>query len=135
MADRNAIENVLMTWALGYDDRSPTLMERCFTSDATMTLHIGDAETMGPYVGRAEVMKHFTDHHETQTDQRRHVVTNVILVDETDTSVDTISCLTLLVVEDDVCRVQATGVYRDRFVSDGDEWRIRERVLRLDAHY
>ena len=135
MADRDAIDNVLTSWALGYDDRLPALMEACFTSDATMTLHIGDAETMGPYVGRAEVMKHFTDHHEIQTDQRRHVVTNLIVSDETADSANTTSCLTLLVVEDGVSRVQATGVYRDAFVLEVDRWRIRERVLRLDAHY
>jgi SnoaL-like domain len=134
MADRPEIDNVLATWALGYDDRSPALMERCFTEDATMTLHIGD-ETMGPYVGRSEVMKHFTDHHEVQTDQRRHVVTNLTIEAEDDTSARTTSVLTLLVVEDDTARVQATGVYRDHFVLDGDRWRIRERVLRLDAHY
>ena len=134
MADRQQIDNVLATWALGYDDREPALMERCFTEDATMTLHIG-SETMGPYVGRSEVMKHFTDHHEVQTDQRRHVVTNLTIESEDDTSARTTSVLTLLVVEDDTARVQATGVYRDHFVLDGDRWRIRERVLRLDAHY
>jgi hypothetical protein len=135
MADRAEIENVLATWALGYDDRRPELMRRCFTSDATMTLHIGDEETMGPYVGQDEVMAHFTDHHEIQTDQRRHVVTNVTLESDEATEARTTSVLTLLVVADDVVRVQATGVYRDHFVLDGDRWRIRERVLRLDAHY
>lgn len=135
MEDRDAIENVLTSWALGYDDRLPALMESCFTADATMTLHIGDAETMGPYLGRPEVMKHFTDHHQIQTDQRRHVVTNLIVSDKTEASAKTTSCLTLLVVENGVSRVQATGVYRDSFVLEVDRWRIRERVLRLDAHY
>ncbi len=135
MADRLAIENVLATWALGYDDRRPELMERCFTADATMTLHIGDAETMGPYVGRDEVMRHFTDHHEIQTDQRRHVVTNVTLELDEPTEARTTSVLTLFVVEGGAVRVQATGVYRDHFVEEDGGWRIRERVLRLDAHY
>jgi hypothetical protein len=135
MADRSEIDNVLATWALGYDDRRPELMQRCFTEDSTMTLHIGDAETLGPYVGRDEVMAHFTDHHAIQTDQRRHVVTNVTFELDEATEARTTSVLTLLVVEDDVARVQATGVYRDHFVLDGDRWRIRERVLRLDAHY
>ena len=135
MADRLAIENVLATWALGYDDRRPELMERCFTADATMTLHIGDQETMGPYVGRDEVMRHFTDHHEIQTDQRRHVVTNVTIELDEPTEATTTSVLTLLVVDGGEVRVQATGVYRDHFVEADGRWCIRERVLRLDAHY
>ena len=105
------------------------------TADATMTLHIGDAETMGPYVGRDEVMRHFTDHHEIQTDQRRHVVTNVTLERDEPTEARTTSVLTLFVVEGGAVRVQATGVYRDHFVEEDGGWRIRERVLRLDAHY
>lgn len=135
MAAEPAIENVLALWALGYDDRVPAWMEQCFTEDATMTLHIGDSETMGPYVGRPEVMRHFTDHHDIQTDQRRHVVTNVVFEEVGETTARTSSCLTLLVVEDGTCRTRATGVYRDHFVLDGGRWAIRERELRLDAHY
>lgn len=135
MADRQAIFNKLSTWALGYDERDHDLMRRCFSADATMTLEIGDSETMGPYVGRDEVMKHFTDHHEIQTDQRRHVVTNVLIDSETATTANVISLLTLFVTEDGVERVQATGVYRDRFVLQEGDWVVEERVLRLDAHY
>ncbi len=135
MADRQAISNTLSTWALGYDERDRDLMRRCFSADATMTLEIGDSETMGPYVGRDEVMKHFTDHHEIQTDQRRHVVTNVLVDSETATTAKVISLLTLFVTENGVERVQATGVYRDRFALQDGDWVIEERVLRLDAHY
>ncbi|MGB6058193.1 MAG: hypothetical protein WBF71_07995, partial [Microthrixaceae bacterium] len=60
---------------------------------------------MGPYVGRDEVMKHFTDHHEIQTDQRRHVVTNVLVDSETATTAKVISLLTLFVTENGVERV------------------------------
>lgn len=135
MAVRSAIEHVLSLWALGYDDRVSEWMEQCFTEDATMTLHIGDAATMGSYVGRAAVLKQFTDHHDVQTDQRRHVVTNVVFEEVGETTARTASCLTLFVVEGEASRTQATGVYRDRFVFDSDRWAIRERVLRLDAHY
>ena len=56
MADRQAIENVLASWALGYDQRERDRMERCFTEDAVMTMVIAGEGTMGPYVGRPEVM-------------------------------------------------------------------------------
>jgi len=135
MADRGAIENVLGSWALGYDQRNPDRMARCFTEDATMTLDIGGAETMGPYVGHAEVMKHFTDHHDIQTDQRRHVISNVVIDAETDTQATVFSNLTLIVVEHGTAEVRATGIYRDQFVFTGDCWKIRERLLTLDIHY
>lgn len=135
MADRNAIENVLASWALGYDAREVPRMAECFTADAVMTMDIGGTEQMGPYVGHAEVMKHFTDHHEVQTDQRRHVTTNVVIDDETETSATVTSYLSLLVTDEGSTRLQATGVYHDQFVLEGSRWKIRRRHLDLDVHY
>lgn len=139
MADRQAIENTLASWALGYDEGDVPRMANCFTQDATMVMDIGlpgaDQERMGPYVGHAEVMGLFTSHQGEQQDQRRHVTTNVVVDDETDTSASTTSYLVLTVVESNVLRLQATGVYRDKFVLDEGTWRIRERHLQLDVHY
>jgi 3-phenylpropionate/cinnamic acid dioxygenase small subunit len=81
------------------------------------------------------VMKHFTDHHAIQTDQRRHVTTNVVILEETDTTASVASYLTLLVTDGGATRLQAAGVYRDQFVLDGDRWKIRRRHLDLDVHY
>jgi len=135
MADRGAIENVLASWALGYDQREPDRMARCFTAGAVMTLSIGGTQTMGPYVGHAQVMKHFTDHHLIQTDQRRHVISNVVVDSESDTEATVFSNLTLVVVDQGTTQVRATGIYRDRFVLDDGAWKIAERFLRLDSHY
>ena len=135
MADRGAIENTLASWALGYDQREPERMERCFTPDAELIMDIRGAEQMGPYIGRAEVMKHFLDHHAIQTDQRRHITTNVVVDDETDDTASVISCLTLLVTEDNVIRLQASGLYHDQFVKTESGWQIKQRRIELDIHY
>ena len=134
MSNRNAIENVLASWAYGYDERDVPRMAECFTQDAVMTMDIGGGQSMGPYNGHAEVMKHFTDHHAIQTDCRRHVTTNVVVQDETENSANVMSYLTLLVTDGGVCRLQATGVYRDQFVLDGAKWKISRRHLDLDVH-
>ena len=135
MADRSAIENVLASWALGYDERDVPRMAECFTADAVMTMDSGGNEQMGPYEGHAEVMKHFTDHHAIQTDQRRHVTTNVVIDDATESSATVTSYLSLLVTDKGNTRLQATGVYHDQFVLEGTRWKIRRRHLDLDVHY
>ena len=135
MADRCAIENTLASWALGYDQREPERMKQCFTPDADLIMDISGAEQMGPYIGRDEVMKHFTDHHEIQTDQRRHITTNVVIDEETDDSASVISYLTLLVTENNVIRLQASGLYRDQFVRTEVGWQIKQRRIELDIHY
>ena len=134
MSIRDEIENTLSLWALGYDERDVPMMESAFAKDATMILDIGP-ERLGPFVGRDEVIKHMTDHHEIQTDQRRHVVSNIVVDVKSEDEAAVVSYLTLLVTDENVLRLQAAGVYRDRFVKQADGWRIAERHLSLDVHY
>lgn len=138
MADRQAIENMLSSWAYGYDEREPERMRAAFAEDAVMTMEIGlgdDKEMMGPYEGIEEVMGLFTDHHGVQRDQRRHVTTNLVVLEETDDSASIASYLSLFVTEGDDVRLQATGVYRDQVALIDGNWRIRRRLLQLDSHY
>jgi len=138
MADRQAIENMLASWAYGYDEREPERMRAAFTEDAVMTMEIGlgdDKELMGPYTGIEEVMGLFTDHHGEQRDQRRHVTTNLVVLDETEDTASIVSYLSLFVTAGGEVRLQATGVYRDQVVRLDGAWRIRERLLQLDVHY
>lgn len=134
MTTRQEIKNTLAKWTVGYDERSVPMMADCFTQDAVMSLDIGEMK-MGPFEGHAEVMKHFTDHHEIQTDQRRHVTTNVVVENETANSADSVSYLSLWVTEDNAVRLQAAGVYRDQWTIEDGKWRIRRRHLTLDVHY
>jgi hypothetical protein len=134
MTVRQDIKNTLAKWTVGYDERSVPMMADCFTQDAVMSLDIGEMK-MGPFDGHAEVMKHFTDHHEIQTDQRRHVTTNVVVEDVTDATARSVSYLSLWVTEDNAVRLQAAGVYRDEWTNAEGPWRIRHRHLTLDVHY
>lgn len=134
MSVRHEIKNTLAKWTVGYDERSVPMMAECFTRDAEMRLDIGETK-MGPFIGHAEVMKHFTDHHEIQTDQRRHVTTNVVVEDVTADSARSTSYLSLWVTEDNAVRLQAAGVYRDEWTIEDGAWRIRRRHLTLDVHY
>ena len=129
------IHYVLASWALGYDERDVPRMTECFTPEATMVLNIGGTETLGPFVGRDAVIKHITDHHEIQEDQRRHLVTNAVIEPLNDEEANVTSYLTLIVTDGDGVRLQATGVYRDRFMRGEHGWRISYRHLDLDVHY
>jgi ketosteroid isomerase-like protein len=135
MSMTDEINYVLASWALGYDERDVPRMVACFTEDATMVLKIGGTETLGPYVGRDAVIKHMTDHHEIQNDQRRHVVSNAVIEPVSEDEARVTSYLTLIVTDENGVRLQAAGVYRDRFVRTTDGWRIAYRHLDLDVHY
>lgn len=135
MSDRAAIENVLASWALGYDERDPSRMAACFTDDAVMTMDVAGVRRLGPFDGHEQVMGLFTEHQGEQSDQRRHVTTNVVIDEPTADGTPVTSYLALMVTQDGDVRLQATGVYRDLFVNTGTGWKIRRRDLHLDREY
>ena len=52
-----------------------------------------------------------------------------------DMDINNVAKFTLFVTDGDGVRLQATGVYRDRFVRADGRWRIAHRHLDLDVHY
>lgn len=135
MGMRAEIENVIANWTVGYDEREEDRMTATFTEDASMEIDIAGIETKGPFVGRVAVLKDMTDHWDLEQYKTRHVTTNIVIEPVSDDEANVISYLTLFVIDGHVTSLQATGVYRDRFVRTSDGWRIAHRLLTLDAHY
>lgn len=135
MADRNKINDTLGRYAYGYDENEIDAIEAAFTKNAVMTMKIADGDLIGPFEGREAILKLMTDSLEQQTDQRRHVCSNVWVADETDDSATVTSYLTLIAVADGELDVLSSGYYRDKFVKEGDNWVIADRFLQLDRPY
>lgn len=136
MTARAEIENVLGRAAWGYDENDVGLIAAQFTETATMTLQIGrDGDTIGPFEGREAIRKLHADSLTGQTDQRRHNISNLVIVKETADEASTTSNLTLLSIESGAVRVLSTGWYRDELVREGGEWLIRTRHIYLDLPY
>ncbi|GAA2850573.1 hypothetical protein GCM10010472_04580 [Pseudonocardia halophobica] len=136
MTARAEIENTLGRAAWGYDENDVDLIAAQFTETATMTMQIGrDGDTIGPFDGREAIHKLHADSLAAQTDQRRHNISNLVIVKETADSASTTSNLTLLSVEGGAIRVLSSGWYRDELVKQGDTWLIASRHIYLDLPY
>jgi 3-phenylpropionate/cinnamic acid dioxygenase small subunit len=136
MTARAEIENVLGRAAWGYDEDDVDLIAAQFTETATMTLQIGrDGDAIGPFEGREAIRKLHADSLAGQTDQRRHNISNLVLVKETPDTASTTSNLTLISIADGAARVLSTGWYRDDLVKSGGEWLIATRHIYLDLPY
>jgi hypothetical protein len=135
MADRDRILDTLSLYAWGYDENDMDVLGNCFTDDARMALRIEDGDVIGPFEGKEAILGLMKGSLEQQTDQRRHLTTNIIFKEETDTTATVISYLTLTAVENSSLSVLSTGVYTDRLVLDDGTWRIEDRFLQLDAPY
>lgn len=136
MSARAEIENVLGRASWGYDENDVDLIAAQFTEAASMTMQIGrDGDTIGPFEGREAIRKLHADSLAAQTDQRRHNLSNLVIVKETTDAASTTANLTLLSIENGSVSVLSSGWYRDELVNQGGDWLISNRHIYLDLPY
>jgi hypothetical protein len=135
MADRNAIEQLFSDYGWPMDSREWPVLSDTFTEDADFTIAITGGDTIGPIRGRAAIVEFCSSTVNEQTDQRRHVITNVRIGPQTDTDATVTAILTLIVVADGELTVKSSGLYRTRVVRDGDAWRFASMHLTLDLPF
>ena len=136
MSARGAIENVLNRYSIAYDDNDMAEMADTFTEDAVLSMRIAGGDLIGPFEGKTAVMKLMTDSLAGQTDQRRHVTTNVAIRKETEDAATVTSYLTLISVKDSKATLLSTAKYEDELVKEEDgAWRFTKRHIELDLPY
>jgi hypothetical protein len=126
------IIETLNRYAWGYDTRDLELMGSCFAQDGSFDIVLEGHPGWGPFHGRGTIVDWLSGVMASQTDQRRHYVSNIIFraVDPTRARVD--SYLLLTAVQDGALRVVCTGTYHDELIRDDGDWLIRRKTLRLD---
>ncbi len=135
VADKLAIHELLARSAWAYDEARLDVMEACFTEDAQMRLRIAEGDVIGPHDGREAVLALIRDAIESQSDQRRHVISNVFFESEEADRAVVVSTLTLLATADGETSVLSAGLYRDTVTRSADGWRYCDRFLALDKPY
>ncbi|WP_336713867.1 nuclear transport factor 2 family protein [Arthrobacter sp. USHLN218] len=133
LTDRASVEKLLNTYSLAYDSRDLEAMESCFTEGAVFSMQVAGQEPLS-FEGRDTIMKLMADSMAAQTDQRRHINSNLLVTDE-DGVVRTTSYLTLVATEDSRIQLLSAGVYRNEIVEDGGALRFRKLHLDLDRSY
>lgn len=135
MSHRDAIENLMGRYTHAFDLDRLHEMKACFTEDAVMTMQIADGDLIGPFEGADAIVQMMTDAHDGQDDVRRHVVSNLVLSDVTETSARAVSYLTLLSIADGRVTLLSTGRYEDDLVNDGGQWSFAKRHVALDLPF
>ena len=131
VATNLAIRELLSRAAYALDVRDMEMLEACFSPDAVMELQItGMADEM-LFEGRDNIMGLMRQSAEEQTDQRRHITTNVFF--ESDSQV--VSNLTLTAVENGQIRLVTSGYYKDTVKQEATNWVIAKRRIELDMPY
>lgn len=135
MADRAKITDLWGDYGAGNDQRDFDLLESCFTEDASFTVHIADAGTVGPLSPRKDVMDFFREALGAQSDRRRHVLTNFRYLEEGADRARVAAYLSLIVTDQGATVTKSAGVYDTEVVLDQGRWRFRSVILDLDAPF
>jgi hypothetical protein len=133
--DRTGIQEVMAQYAWGNDVRDIPTIAACFADDGTFGLQIAGHEPVGPIVGRPAVAEFMESALRPQTDQRRHVISNISLTRVDPDRFQARSYLSLMVTDGGVTRVATTGWYEDTFVRGPEGWLISSRWLWLDGQF
>ena len=134
-ADRLAIIEALSSYAWGYDSRDLGMLGDSFSKDASFTIHLAGSDGWGPYTGRNAIVDWLASVMKTQTDQRRHCLSNLRFEGLTDSRAVVVSFLTLTAAEHGKARLVTTGWYRDELIKEDGAWRVCKKDLHLDAAF
>ena len=134
MSDRASIENLLNTYSLAYDTPDLETLESVFTEDASFSLIIAGGDRIA-FEPRDAIMKLMRDSLSAQTDQRRHINSNLIVEGEVDGVTRTRHYLTLVATENGVINLLSAGVYSAEIVEQDGVLRFKSLHLDLDKAY
>jgi SnoaL-like domain len=134
--DRLLIAERVARYGWAYDERDRDGLADCFTGAGVWEGKIMGIDQVGPFQGRGAIIDFLAGFWGEQTDQRRHVFTNVV-VEKTEPDVATAHAYLILLGSADASMTPLTaGPYRFEFVRDTDGvWRIARLLAGFDAPY
>jgi ketosteroid isomerase-like protein len=133
--EKLAIHELLARAVFGLDQRDVSVIEQCFTEDATFILEIKGGEEIPPFVGRDTIMKLMVDAMNAHQEDRRHIVSNSFFEAEGGDTATVVSTLAAFQAEHGQIGVMTSGVYRDTLKKTDGAWRISVRHLALDVPF
>lgn len=119
----------------GFDERRLDILSDCFTEDATWTASSMGETTVGPFIGKRDVLDWLTRYWEVQRSQRRHVITNVIVSSVSPTIISVAGYLSLYGTRRASSELESVGVYQLTCRTEGDSVRIATLIAGFDAPY
>lgn len=134
--DRWLISDALSKYVWGYDEGDFALLGDAFTEDAVAGGKVANSELCwGPMNGRKEIVGVLSSIRATQTDQRRHTISNILFDELTDTTAKVRCNLVLVATENGLPRLVSGGWYRCTLVKQGETWRINRQDALLDSAF
>ncbi|MFN0028540.1 MAG: nuclear transport factor 2 family protein [Acidimicrobiales bacterium] len=135
-ADRLMIAERIARYGWGYDERDRALLADCFTADGVWEGSVMGGDPVGPFVGRDAVADFLAEFWAIQTDQRRHVFTNVVVESIAGDRAVAHAYLILTASAEATMNVVTNGPYRFELLRETDGvWRMTKLSAGFDAPF
>ena len=133
--DRARIAELFADFSWANDTHDHDLFDAILTDDIGLTIKIAGEVAVGPLESKPTVTAFFKEALDAQTDTRRHVVSNLRVLEADDEVVHARAYLTLMVTDGGVLTPTSTGVYDARISVAGEEPRLAEFEIALDRPF
>ena len=129
MSIRDGVVDTIYRYAHAFDENDMDAFADCFT-ESGVTKRAG-----GDVVGREQIRRAFGERrnaYDERGEQPRHIVTNIV-IDQCSETEATVYSYLMLVVTASTTEIRVSGRYTDDMVLDGHRWRFRSRETAVDA--
>lgn len=120
-------------WA--YDERRIDRLGECFTQDAIWEGNVLSQVPIGPFEGREAIVNWLSEFWPHQKDQRRHMIFNTIVEEQTGETALTLSYLLLMSSTGDAMSMESMGFYRTAYRRQGANWYISRLTAGFDKPF
>ncbi len=139
-ASSNAIDRILIAeriarYGWSYDERDTQRLGECFTIDGVWEGRIMGEVSVGPFQGRSAIVTFLLSFWPQQSDQRRHIFSNVVVDDLTGTSATAHAYLHLTKSEAGILSSVTVGPYRFEAVKEEGVWRFARLKAGFDVPF
>lgn len=134
-SDRLLILERIHRYCWGYDERRLEQLLDCFTADAVWEGNVMGETPIGPIRGREAIGEWLTGFWKHQHDQRRHMILNAIVEEQSEDSATVWTYLILMSAAAARVSVETTGFYRYDVECVDGIWRIAHLFAGFDAPF
>jgi hypothetical protein len=133
LADRYAIQDSVLRYSYAYDEHNRSALRELLTENATYAYTVSGSP-LTEITGRDTLVAWLGDIMNSQPDQRRHIMTNVV-IDELQRDHATVAAYSTLFSVRAQAVLVTTGFKRFELVKDADRWRIAYILDGLDRSF
>jgi hypothetical protein len=133
LADRDLARESALRYSYAYDERRLDVLRSLLTADAKFSISISGSDVQS-VEGRDTVVDWLADIMDSQDDQRRHVVSNVIIENLTANEAVIVTYLAIFSVKE-AAQLATTGFYRFDLEKQDGVWRISHILDGLDRPF